>query len=100
KQHTDFPVRATFFVLPNSSFGPPSSQAAKKMQKLFELGCEIGNHTVNHPKLSELTDTEVKREIAECVTRIRRLAPDAKVNTLALPLGLSPRNRALLASGE
>lgn len=98
-KHPDFPVRATFFVLPDVAFGP-AAQRARKMQALLDMGCEIGNHTVSHRSLRNLTDAEVQKELAGCVARVKRLAPAAEVDTLALPLGIAPRNRALLASGE
>lgn len=100
KKHPDFPVRATFYVLPKVGFGPPSAQAAKKMQALLDMGCEIGNHTVTHRSLKSLSDTEVQKEIADCVRLVQKLVPNTEVNTLALPMGISPRNRALAASGE
>lgn len=34
--------------------------AVKKMQ---EIGCEIGNHTMNHPKLTEVDATMIQSEI-------------------------------------
>jgi peptidoglycan/xylan/chitin deacetylase (PgdA/CDA1 family) len=99
KAHPDFPVKATFYVLPKSAFGQPES-AAKKMQALLAMGCEIGNHTVTHRSLRRMSDEEVQNELATCVALTQRLAPQAKIDTLALPMGIAPRNRKLLSSGE
>lgn len=99
RKHPDFPVRATFFVLPDVAFGP-AAQRAKKMQALLDMGCAIGNHTVSHRSLRSLTDAGVQKELAGCVARVKRLVPAAEVDTLALPMGIAPRNRALLAAGE
>jgi hypothetical protein len=99
KTHPDFPVKATFYVLPDVGFGP-SAVAGKKMKALVAMGCEIGNHTVNHPKLSQLSDAAVQQELGECVAKIEKLAPGTKVDTVALPMGISPKNKKLLASGS
>jgi peptidoglycan/xylan/chitin deacetylase (PgdA/CDA1 family) len=98
KAHPDFPVHAVFYVLPLSGF-EQKDRAAKKMQDLLAMGCEIGNHTVRHLPLSHLSDTEVQKELAGCVALVQKMAPQAKVDTIALPDGVAPRNRALLASG-
>lgn len=99
KKHPDFPLRATFYVLPKVGFGP-AAKSAQKMQALLEMGCEIGNHTVEHTSLKTLSDEGVKKELAGCVALVKKLAPAAEVETLALPMGISPHNKALLPSGE
>jgi hypothetical protein len=99
KTHPDFPVKATFYVLPDVGFGP-SAVAGKKMKALLAMGCEIGNHTVSHPKLSQLSDAKVQEELGQCVAKIEKLAPGTKVDTVALPMGISPKNKKLLASGS
>lgn len=53
-------VKATFFML--GSNVPRYPEAVKRMQ---ELGCEIGNHTTNHKKLTSLTPEEVRSEIEQ-----------------------------------
>jgi len=104
RTHPDFPMRGTFYILPRTGFEQPSD-AAKKMQALLTMGFELGNHTITHPNLRKLSDEKVRWEIATCVAEIKRMAPSAVVDTLALPMGISPRkdkaqNLALLASGE
>lgn len=99
KAHPDFVIKATFYVLPLSAFGQPPS-ASKKMQELLSKGYEIGNHTVTHTALRKLSDENVRKELAGCVTLTQKLVPQVKMETVALPLGSMPHNRALLASGE
>lgn len=99
KMHPDFPVKATFYVLPDVGFGP-SAVAGKKLKALLAMGCEIGNHTVSHPKLSQLSDAKVQEELGLCVAKIEKLAPGTKVDTVALPMGISPKNKKLLAAGS
>ena len=99
REHSDFALKGTFFVLPtHPGFGAVSVRQ-QKMQELLKMGFEIGNHTIHHDKLRTLTDAQVQSELAECVREIHKLVPDAKVDTLALPLGIHARNRALEAGG-
>lgn len=99
RAHPDFPVRATFYVLPESAFGPARERAEKMRLLRDEMGCEIGNHTVTHRSLRAMNDETVAREIGGCVAKIEAILPGTKVESIALPMGISPRNRALLASG-
>lgn len=52
--------RATFFVLGQQVESFPTS--IKKMQ---ELGCEIGNHTYAHKRLTELSEKDMKSQISK-----------------------------------
>jgi hypothetical protein len=96
--HPDFKIKATFYVLPLSAFGR-HAEASKKMNTLLDLGFEIGNHTVSHNSLRKMTDEEVQKELANAVNFTHELAPKATIDTVALPMGIAPKNRALLASG-
>lgn len=100
KEHPDFAVKATFFVLPTAPGFGPKDETAKKLQALLEMGCEIGNHTISHPHLNLLSDERVQQEIAVCAATVKKMAPNAKVDALALPMGIAPRNKALAAEGE
>ena len=99
KLHADFPVKATFYVLPQSPFGP-AAQGAQKFKMIRDLGCEIGNHTISHPRLRSLSDEKVQAEIGGAEKLITALAPGVKVDTLALPFGIRPRNRPLASAGS
>ena len=99
KTHPDFALEATFYVIPHAMFGAPS-QTAKKLRLLHDLGLELGNHTVTHPTLSKLSDEAVQEEFAGCLAQTRKWEPDATMETIALPKGVFPRNRSLLASGH
>lgn len=98
KKHPAFALRGVFYVVPSYLFGAPS-QSAKKLHLLRKLGFEIGNHTVSHPTLSKLSDSDVQKEFAGCLARTRKLEPNVPMETIALPKGVFPRNHALLASG-
>jgi peptidoglycan/xylan/chitin deacetylase (PgdA/CDA1 family) len=93
--HPEFPVRATFFVLPDTLWGQRSMLPAK-LALLSKLGCELGNHSMTHPILRKLPDDKVKWEIGEAQERLEKLGV-AMPCSLALPFGVSPKNKALLA---
>lgn len=103
--HQDFAIRGIFFMNasptghPSPVFGDQAT-AAKKVKELLAAGMEIGNHTVNHPSLKKLSDDKVQKELADCVAGVHALAPEAVVDTLALPFGVSPTNKKLAESGE
>lgn len=97
--HPDFPLKATFFILPKSAFGQPKL-AAKKVQALVDMGFEIGNHTVTHRLLRRLSDSEVQKEIATCDRLLKQYAPNARIETLAFPGGRTPHNVRLIFHGS
>ncbi len=92
KKHPDFPVKATFFVLPNGPFGQPKS-AERKLELLKEWGCEVGSHTMHHENLAKLTDAQVRKELGESYQFVQSLGFEP--TSLALPFGILPQNRAL-----
>lgn len=55
-------VKAIFFV--NGHF-LKNETGRKQLQEIAQLGHEIGNHTMNHPNLSKLSEEEQRKEIVE-----------------------------------
>lgn len=53
-----YDVKATFFMV-----GKNVSRNPATVEKVYESGHEIGNHTWNHPKLTTLTKVNVKQEV-------------------------------------
>lgn len=49
---------ATFFMV-----GTNVDRYQKTVQAVYDAGCEIGNHTINHPNLNTLSADEIKKEI-------------------------------------
>jgi hypothetical protein len=94
KLHPDFPVRATFFVLP--TMWGQHALLSKKLGLLKSLGCELGNHTITHTALRKLPDDRVEWEVGEAELRLINLGVPSPA-PLALPLGSSPKNKTLLA---
>lgn len=58
-------VPATFFAL-----GEKVLERDKEAQRIVDLGCEIANHTHSHANLSELSNAEICRELADCSSAI------------------------------
>lgn len=51
-------ARATFFLL-----GIQVEQFPEAVQKMAEIGCELGNHTTNHRNLTKITPEEIQGEL-------------------------------------
>jgi len=96
KKYPDFPLKATFFVLPERFFDQPKHRK-RKAQLLKEWGCEIASHTVNHRNLGKIPEAAVKKEIAESYEFLRTLGADLPP-TLAYPYGVPPQNLKMLPS--
>ncbi|MBX3113630.1 MAG: polysaccharide deacetylase family protein [Fimbriimonadaceae bacterium] len=97
KKHPDFPIRGTFFVLPNGPFGQ-KKLSGTKLGMLKKWGCEIGSHTMTHRLLGKLTDQEVKKELGDSYLYVQKLGFEP--TSLALPYGGLPTNRELTVEFE
>lgn len=104
KKYTDFPLTASFYVLPAIKpnlrlFAQPEYQK-QKLEWLIANGYEIGNHGWYHVALNKLDDAGVQKHLAMFVKEIRQFIPAYEVKSLALPLGMHAKNRKLEAKGE
>lgn len=54
----EYDARATFFML-----GQNVSKYSKEIEKMVEIGCELGNHTTTHARLTELSVKDIEKEI-------------------------------------
>jgi peptidoglycan/xylan/chitin deacetylase (PgdA/CDA1 family) len=106
KYSDDWPLRATFFVLLRNAdepgaplFRQPDS-AIQKVRALVDWGFEVGSHTITHPTMNEITDEEVKWELAVSKARIEALIPGYTVRSLALPNGIYPIDKSLVKEGH
>jgi hypothetical protein len=99
EQHPDWPLRATFYVLPKSAWNPAPfwqpGRETKKLRYLVADGFEIANHSTTHRLMTHLSGTELCWEMAECQRYVRDRAPAATMDTMALPGGAAPKNHAL-----
>lgn len=103
KEHPDFPLTATFYVLPgtgknNRLFGQ-EEYIREKLNFLVQNGYEIGNHSYWHENLSKVDDLAVQKQLALAVKEIQSFVPGYQVKSFALPFGLHPQNRILARRG-
>ncbi|MGY4385766.1 hypothetical protein ACVWYN_002812 [Pedobacter sp. UYP24] len=103
-KHHDFPLTASFYILPAIKptlrlFGQPEYQK-QKLEWLTKHHYEIGNHSWFHVALNKLDDAGVQKHLAMFVKEIRAFLPSYEVKSLALPLGMHAKNRALESRGE
>ncbi len=80
--------------------GQKSEWRHKKVQYLKEQGFELCNHTLWHANLSKYSDAVVQEQIARGEMAIDSAVSGYNVRTFALPLGVWPKNRALVKSGS
>jgi hypothetical protein len=104
KEHSDFPLTATFYVLPgtgknNRLFGQ-EEYIREKLNFLVQNGYEIGNHSYWHENLSKVEDLAVQKQLALAVKEIQSFVPGYQVKSFALPYGIHPNNRILARQGE
>ncbi len=97
KDHPDFGMTATFYVLPGP-FGQ-EQYAQQKLEFLKSKGYDIGNHTVSHTSLEKLSDDKAIEEIAGNVKMVQGYLPGYEEKSIALPNGSEPKNPAVLVSG-
>ncbi|TCL62419.1 polysaccharide deacetylase [Hydrogenispora ethanolica] len=104
KEHPDFPLTATFYVLPAI---PPKlrlfgqeEHIGRKLQYLAEHGYEIGSHTYWHQNLSKTDDLGVQKQMALANQAIQSYVPGYPVQSLSLPFGVHARNQVLEHDGE
>lgn len=64
--------------------------AGVKIQWLLDNGYEIGNHTLEHANLGELSDEEIKYQLAANDDAVKALAPGARIEVITLPYGAYP----------
>lgn len=93
KEHPDFPMKATFFVLPRMWDQPEFRR--KKVHMVTGWGSEIANHTLHHPVLRKKDDEVVKAEIAGGCELLRKYGHTGPI-LFAAPYGSTPKNRALI----
>jgi peptidoglycan/xylan/chitin deacetylase (PgdA/CDA1 family) len=88
-------LHATFYVVSGFT-GTAGYMTGEQLQGLYQDGNEIGGHTLNHTKLSEVRGAELKTEI--CQDRLNLLAQGFVVTSFAYPYGFhDEESRAAVA---
>jgi len=97
KSHPDWPLKATFYVLPKSKVTlEPFGQLGlgnQKMSWLVQNGMEIGNHTTFHKDLRRMTADQIQMEIGNANNVLNAAlseVPGFKIETMAVPMGRFP----------
>lgn len=104
KKHPDFPLTASFYVLPAIKptlrlFAQPEFKK-EKLEWLIKNGYEIGNHGWYHVPLNKLDDAGVQKHLGMFVKEIKEFIPNYEVRSLALPLGMHAKNISLESKGK
>lgn len=68
----EFGFHATFYVTAGF-LDKPGYLTSQQLRELNSAGLEIGCHSMTHPYLSDLSDSDLKREIAGAKTRIEEI---------------------------
>ena len=115
KQHPDWRNKAVFCMLSGAeagrSFfgnthrgqdieGQKTEWRHRKVKFLADQGFELCNHTLWHAQLSKYDDAFVQEQIARLQMAVDSAVPGYRIRTLALPLGLWPKNRELAWKGS
>ncbi len=104
KEHSDFPLTATFYVLPAIKPGLRLFGQEEYIQQKFDYlvthGYEIGNHSYWHQNLGKIDDLEVQKQLALALKAVQTYIPGYQIRSLALPLGVHPKNRQLELDGQ
>lgn len=111
RQHPDWRNKGVFCMLSGaeagrSFFGNKDIEGQKtewrhrKVKFLADQGFELCNHTLWHAQLSKYPDAFVQEQIARLQMAVDSAVPGYRIRTLALPLGLWPKNRELAWKGS
>lgn len=85
KNHPDSNITATFFV--NQGLFNQKEYNNEIMNKVIELGYDIGNHTKNHVDFSTINQTKTIEEVGGMYQILEEVIPGKYVNIIALPFG-------------
>lgn len=89
KTHPDFGLKGTFFVNLGLKTFDGEGTLEERLQYLIDKGFEIGNHTLEHAKLSQITSAEeIQKQIGGNQKKMFELVPGYKMDTFSLPYGL------------
>jgi len=84
-------IVATFFILGNKI-----EYNKELLNRMVELGCEIGNHTASHKNLTIISDQEIKNQI-ESVNRSVKSITGYDIRAVRPPYGsINPKVRKII----
>lgn len=94
--HPDFGRGGHFSLLPDRAFAWPDAwdqqeYTGEKLKWLLANGYELGNHTLEHANLGELSLEEIEYQLAEAELYTRQhFLPEARLDIVTLPYGGYP----------
>jgi peptidoglycan/xylan/chitin deacetylase (PgdA/CDA1 family) len=68
----EFNFGATFYIT-TGFLGKPGHLSQSQVRELSGMGFEIGCHSMTHPYLTDLNDTELHREVAEAKVQLEQI---------------------------
>lgn len=82
----------TFYVTTKNTSG-----FYNQIQKALDNGCEVGNHTKTHPRLTNYLDNEtlLEDEIVGTKTLLEQKVSDLEVSTFCYPQGAGPDKKVI-----
>jgi peptidoglycan/xylan/chitin deacetylase (PgdA/CDA1 family) len=95
-QHPDFPAVASMYI---NRHPFQIGDTSKALGDLNKYGFEIGNHTFHHLDLKPLDSAKVQEEFGQLQQMVEHAVPGLRPRTMALPLGVEPKNHALARTG-
>lgn len=81
-------AKATFFMLGENI----EAKGADVIPRMVELGCELGNHSYNHPNLKDLSDEQIKEQFDKTDELIAALTGGATAALARTPFGSQDDN--------
>ena len=88
--HFGLNTKRIFAWAPDADASDQEPYVQMKLRWLLDNGYELGNHTVDHANLAELTLDEVKQQLAVANDTVLALVPDAQMTVITLPYGMYP----------
>jgi peptidoglycan/xylan/chitin deacetylase (PgdA/CDA1 family) len=96
--HPDFGRGGFFAVIPGFCFDwlpdrredDQTAYCAEKISWLLDHGYEIGNHSLDHVSLYDVTDDEFKRQIGGAIEALQAYDPRVTADIIAMPYGDYP----------
>lgn len=94
-KNPDFPLEATFFITSSTPF-KQAQYSQQKIDFILSQGMDIGNHTQEHMNFKDASASDLQTQIGYQAEYLETFTPsDYHVNTLALPYGSRPKDKAL-----
>lgn len=96
--HPDFGRGGLFGTLPQSCFytgvdGTEEDQidlCSQKLNFLLDNGYEVGNHTLTHSGIDDVSDDTFKEEVGGAIDALQELDPRVQANIFVVPFGIYP----------